>query len=103
MSEIKLAKNLEDLLDLIDEATLTHRECHELLRAHGDTASIMAAKRSLDSQGNLQNLHENLSAGLVDLSAVTFDQKAHDRMFSSSGLVLMDEPERRSPPSDRRE
>ncbi len=95
MSEIKQAKNLEDLLDLIDEATLCVRECHQLLRARGDTASIMAAKRSLESQGNLQNLQKDLRAGLVDLESVPFDQKAHDLAFTRSGLVLANEPERR--------
>jgi hypothetical protein len=95
MSEIKQAKNLEDMLDLIDEASLAHRECHELLRSHGDTASIMAAKRSLDSQGNLQNLAKDILAGLVDLSAVTFDPVAQDLAYTPSGLVLKNEPERR--------
>ena len=93
MSEVKQAKNLLDVLDLIDEATLAFRECHELLRAHGDIASSMAAKRSLENQGNLQNLEKDLRAGLVDLGS--FDQKAHDLAFNPSGLVLADEPERR--------
>ncbi len=51
MSKIKRAKNLEDLLDLVLEAAPAHREAHELLRKHGDTASIMAASRTSPSAG----------------------------------------------------
>jgi hypothetical protein len=95
MSEIKQAKNLLEMLDILDEATLALRESHEVLRSHGDTASVMSAKRSLESQGNLQTLTKDLMAGLVDLESVPFDQKAHDQAFTASGLVLENEPERR--------
>ena len=95
MSGIKRASNLEDLLDLILEAALAHRESHQLLRAHGDTASIMAAKRSLESQGNLDKLAYDLSTGTLDLRSATFDQKINDRASKNSGLVLKSEPERR--------
>jgi hypothetical protein len=95
MSKIKRVKNLEDLLDLILEAALSHKECHELLRSHGDTASIMAAARSLENQGNLANLERDITDGLVDLSKAAFDQRRYDRIFNRSGLVLADEPERR--------
>jgi hypothetical protein len=101
MSEVKHAKNMENMLDLILEAALTHRECHQLLLRHGDTAAIMAAARSVESQGNMATLAQDLSEGLVNLKSVPFDQKAHDRAFTASGLVLADEPERRDG-SDRR-
>ena len=92
---IKRARNLEDVLDLILEGALAHRECHELLQAHGDTASLMAAGRSLESQGNLANLERDIVNGLVDLAGVSFDKEAYDRAFKESGLVLTSEPERR--------
>jgi hypothetical protein len=62
----------------------------------------MAAKQSLENQGNLQNLGKDLRAGLVDLGSVTFDQKAHDLAFTRSGVVLADEPERRNEQGGRR-
>ncbi len=103
MSKSKRAKNWEDVLDLVLEAALAHREAHELLRGHGDTASIMAASRSLVSQGNMANLESDLRDCLVDLSDATFDQEHHDRVFDLSGLVLMNEPERRVGDLDRRD
>ena len=95
MSGIKRASNLQDMLDLILEAALAHRECHQLLREHGDTASIMAASRSLESQGNLDKLVYDLSTGTIDLRSATFDQKVNDQACKNSGLVLKSEPERR--------
>lgn len=103
MSKIKRARNLEDMLDLILESALAHRECHALLREHGDTASIMAASRSLGNQGNMANLERDIVDGLVDLSAATLDREAFDRAFKSSGLVLTSEPERRVGELDRRD
>jgi hypothetical protein len=95
MSEIKQAKNLEDMVDILLEAALSLRECNQLLQRTGDTASIMAAARSLESQGNVATLAQDLNEGLVDLKSVPFDQKAHNRVNTLSGLVLENEPERR--------